>query len=472
MRHASKFSLRKLGRKKDKLLLSESQGRDTSDFISGVDRDETRNDEGSDPWLTMPYQVPTETTNVVKDNTQRQVADVPIPKAFPDKSTDKVEQKYHNNGTDTTRARATMSKNHKRVRTKQDDAFMQFTTNPSAADVFEDLDSVKEEIILSNDSLEDIMDETETNFQKEMPRSISNRKSVKSFKIDANSSESSHLKRSKSECEMDSSSESSSSADHLIDPRYSKKRGILIVDPQNNGEVYRMDEENKCLTDKELIIIGGNRDGEDGDDDETMMSNLTEVTYQRSKEERMKYLMKNLKDAASQIPESTAWCGIFECSASNNIDKEDINGASNTIEEEQDKNSSSKGSGDPSMTQNAKLLFNSLFNKGGEKVDVGSFSEKIVVCITRIYLSLQEGDKDNGLRCTYNEPKLCHDLGVRLKEASDGQAVVVDVLSESTAARSGVQVGDVLSVSKKTVNILRYKSHHSIFTPLYSSLYH
>ena len=58
-----------------------------------------------------------------------------------------------------------------------------------------------------------------------------------------------------------------------------------------------------------------------------------------------------------------------------------------------------------------------------------------------------EGGNDNGLRCTYNEPKLSDDLGVKLLEDDDGQAVVVKVIPESTAERSGVKIGDKLSVS-------------------------
>ena len=453
MRNPSKFSLRKLGRRKgDKLLLSGShEEHDTSDFKSGVEieRDQSRNDDNNDPWLMMPYQLPIENVAplVMNDNTPRVPAE-----DFSDKYSVKT-------NVNLIESKVTLAENHAQMMTNQDEKFMQFTTQPSGVDVFEDLESFQEENMVSQDSLADIMDEREPNIQRSMSRSTSNKKTITSFNIDADSSESSNLKRSAGEYERDdsveSTSETSNSADYPIDPRFAKKRGILIVDPQNNGEVYRMDENNKCLTDKELIIIGG--DGEE-DDDDTLMSNLTEVTYQRTKEERMKYLMTNLKDAASHIPESTAWCGIFECSPSNNRGND-----ANYTTDEEGKFIQIKDKGDSSMTQNAKLLFRSLFSKSGEKVDLGSFSEKIVVCITRIYLSVQNDEKDIGLRCTYNEPKLCHDLGVHLKEMSDGQAIVVNVLPESTSARSGVQVGDILSVSMNILRICNLQSIHSHF---------
>lgn len=97
-----------------------------------------------------------------------------------------------------------------------------------------------------------------------------------------------------------------------------------------------------------------------------------------------------------------------------------------------------------SLAEDGGVLFQSLF---GGSVDYGSFDEKIIVCITRIYLALIEGGNDNGLRCTYNEPKLSHDLGVKLLEGDDRQAIVAAVIPESTAERSGVRIGDRLSVS-------------------------
>ena len=440
----SKFSLRKLGRRKGgKLLLSDSQERGTSDFISGVElgREESRNDMNAS-W--QPYPVSTKTANTVEDvMLERQPTDKPRDATTEDSSSihyGESDDKYEQKVVDPHHSQESQMnmQNCERIVSESNESFVQFTVNASA-DVFQDLESesVKEEVLLSQDSLEDIMDNDDPTIQ---------RVSVKSFKIDSESSESSNLKRRQSEREIEDSIESSCRSSHSnpvnveLDHRYSKKRGILIVDPNNNGEIYRMDENNKELTDKELIIIGGNRDGEDARDDETLMSSLTEVTYQRSKEERMKHIMENLKVAASNIPESRAWCGLFEQSAS----FDDRNGTNMN-----DRRIVSKDRRDLSLSQSTKLVFNSLFTKSGDKVDLGSFSEQIVVCITRIYLSLslQEGATDNGLRCTHNEPKLCHDFGVRLEEAVDGQAIVVDVLPESTAARSGVEVGDVLSVS-------------------------
>ena len=98
----------------------------------------------------------------------------------------------------------------------------------------------------------------------------------------------------------------------------------------------------------------------------------------------------------------------------------------------------------PSMVQNAKMLYKTLRERGsGKRIDVGSFEETIAVCITRIFL----GENGNGLKCTYNEPNLSHDFGVRLREGEGGEAVVVEVIAESTAERAGVKIGDVLSVS-------------------------
>jgi predicted metalloprotease with PDZ domain len=96
------------------------------------------------------------------------------------------------------------------------------------------------------------------------------------------------------------------------------------------------------------------------------------------------------------------------------------------------------------------MLYKTLRERGsGKKDDVGSFEETIAVYITRIFL----GENGNGLKCTYNEPNLSHDFGVRLREGEGGEAIVVEVISESTAERAGVKIGDILSVSLTLVII-------------------
>lgn len=235
-------------------------------------------------------------------------------------------------------------------------------------------------------------------------------------------------------------------------PINTRSKGILIVDPNKNGAVYHMDEDNKSLTDKDLIIFGhqGGEDKDDHEDDATIMSNLTEVTYQKSKEERVKLIVQHLKDATT-IPETNPFCSIFHC-ADLYPSSEDIKDALENPEEAREeagdvlmKEAMATTEQQFKLTEDTGALIQSLF---GGKVNYGSFNEKIIVCITRIYLALVEGGNDNGLRCTYNEPKLSHDLGVRLLEGNDGQAIVATVIPESTAERSGVQIGDKLSVSE------------------------
>ena len=233
-----------------------------------------------------------------------------------------------------------------------------------------------------------------------------------------------------------------------IDPsQLQNAKGILIYDPEKNG-IYRMDEDNKSLTNKDLLIIGKKQEV---DDDHTLMSNLTEVTYKKSKEERMRLIMDHLQKAAKTlpVPESSAWCGgwenPFHIHEPGTVDKDlDEKNQSDRITK---KSTHQNGS----APWDASLLLRSVMalSTGGEKVDMGSFSEKICVCITRIYLALQENpEDDNGLRCISKESKLSHDLGVFFTESLDGRAVVNTVIKGSTAYRSGVRVGDVLSVSK------------------------
>jgi len=464
----AKFSFRRKP-KDHQSLLADSDVRQPSDFQR---IDESRNEEvaSGDPWLMMPYQIakPEISTPPLSDREvvePSQVVGLPDEVSRADDSNWKVNNVARKNKPKLSTPippPPPPSGSKPKALVKSRIIAPIITIDSSEDDVFDDLESIRDRVVAQVDSLEDIMDD------KNLSKSIDKKGTFTSFQIDAESSDASNHQTINSDRSsiVDSFRSSSTGSEELaIDPLLLRKRGILIVDPQNNGEIYRMDEKNKNLLDKDLIITGYNRsdfgDDDDDDDDETLMSVLTEVTYKRSKEERMKNIVKNLKDAAAHIPESRAWCGMFQCPAGS-VKDEVIEGNDKQADEaKKDRTVSSIGK--PSVTQNIQMIYNSLCAasaKGefGKKVEVGDFSESIVVCITRIYLSLQEGDVDNGLRCTYNEPMLCHDLGVHLAEASDGRAVVVVVRPESTAERSGVKIGDVLSVSSPAVHPLAFKS--------------
>ena len=299
-------------------------------------------------------------------------------------------------------------------------------------DIFDDLESVLEEVAENDNFMNDLL----ANKSSEL---LSNQANVQSISRSVSSMPEFNLteenKLNKMYSLMSSKQMNSSS------------KGILIVDPSRNGAVYHMDEDNKSLTDKDLIIMGYRERSHgkiDEDlDDTTVMSSLTEVTYQKSHDERTKLILKHLQDRAATIPESNSFfCGMFECLKSDNT--VDIGEDHEDFDEEIIKNKIAATEKPFSFTEDTGALMRTLF---GGKVEYGSFNEKVIVCITRVYLALFASAKDNGLRCTYNEPKLSHDLGVRLVEDVDGQAVVSAVIPESTAERSGVLIGDKLSVS-------------------------
>lgn len=450
MKVQNKFTFRRK-RKGDQSLLSDAEVGKLSDFNEIDQRhEESRNDEHESvddyEWSVMPYQIASLNEQPMKITSNRDtVDDARVPEALKEtQSFEKTSASYRRMPVSTKPvAKATSSRSN---------GISARMTNSHSDDIFDDIHSIRDRIIYQVDSLEDIMND------KSLLRSTSNTKSIKSFKIDMDSSETdpqSHNLEGNSTL-LEASKRSLTK--FPVDPKYLKKKGILIVDPKNNGEIYHMDDTNKNLTDKELIIIGQQKyssresGGDDNDDDMTLMSNLTDVTYQKSKEERIKYIMSHLKDAAAQIPESRMWCNMFECNSFPNNNKKGTVSGEDAAVESVGRKTICASSGEPSLAQNVRMFFNSLYAVSSKKarsnrVDVGSFSETVTVCITRIYLSLHDGENDNGLRCTYNEPKLCHDLGVYLKEGSNGQGVVVDVLPDSTAKRSGVEIGDVLSVS-------------------------
>jgi len=250
-----------------------------------------------------------------------------------------------------------------------------------------------------------------------------------------------------------SHSSSAQTPDIPVDPLHLKTNGILIVDPQQNGQVYKLSEKNRSLTDKDLLIIRKHKDT-DMDDDESIISNLTEVTYKQAKKERLKLIMNHLKRSPSYTSPDNQFCCAalpFFSNESDDVDHEPVkydHVKANNLEH--------------SLTDDAALYLKSLMKLKGKydsSVHFGNFSESVIVCITRIYMATQEEVKKDaslnkskgrvsgtlGIRCVSKDPTLSHDLGVKLIEGTDGQAFVRDVISDSTAGRSGVAVGDFLS---------------------------
>lgn len=452
MKTPSKLSLRKKSKKEGALLLANERKSNSSDFnqlsISTHGTD-SRDDNLDNDWLPFPYQ-PSQSTKSSGNSTTLGSY----------KGTNNNEQNqtttHHNLPLSTSKSRSKASRDTKasnrdrRPASRESKAASRDTRDSKSADrnridsrnlaperipapernvskqmsedIFHFQDDTKNK---SEDSLDNLLAESKSG----TPGAASVRDRHRSFKMEESSLDSQSQESDDILGSIESSTEGSLGL--AIDPMF-KKRGIVIVDPDRNGEVYRMDEDNKNLTNKDLIIIGQNNND---DDDQSMMSNLTEVTYKKSKEERVKLIYDNLRRAAGHIPETNTWCNAFDCS--DKMNSEDM------IRSQGDQQKSGKTH---SFGQDTSLFFRSLLSSP-KNVEVGSFREKISVCITRIYLDLQNNGDDFGLRCTYNEPTLCHDLGVKFKEGSDGQAIVVQVLPESTAQRSGVQVGDKLSVS-------------------------
>ena len=377
MKTPSKFFKRLGKRKGDRSLLADSPRRETSDFTTTRHEDETRNDEVKGDWLVMPYQI-AKSPAAGDGPGSRQISENDSTLDFPDEVTnqddvsseDENEWKADKPHSPLKTAKADKAKptplktakadNSKATRDKSNNIPAKLTSESSGEDIFDDLDSIAERVVEQVDSLEAFMAQKVND--NGASRSTSNRLHPKSFTIDADSSDTSQKDGS-----VQPSLSSSTSPYIPVDPRYLKKKGILIVDPNKNGEVYRMDEQNKCLTDKELIIIGQTNGYEHGDDDDqTQMSNLTEVTYQKSKEERIKYIMQHLKDAAAHIPESKVWCRMFECPADTDIKTDSNEPANGTNVVKRERSAPREG---PTMGQNTKLFFKSLYavsTKGSE----------------------------------------------------------------------------------------------------------
>mmetsp|Transcript_15107 Transcript_15107/g.22638 ORF Transcript_15107/g.22638 Transcript_15107/m.22638 type:complete len:1055 (-) Transcript_15107:117-3281(-) len=478
MKTPSKLSMRKKSkRKEDALLLTGGKKSSSSDGFShrlsiGLHRGEDSRDDNvgnDDDWLPFPYQ-PSQSTkssgnstalpgiglyNGTKQNEQNPPSahhKLPLStsKSKSRSRASRDSKTLSNRGSNSRPGRRDSkassrdtrdSKSSNRSRIESRNPVPERIPVPTAAPERNVSKQISEDIFhfQDEDSLDNLLAESKSGISGAGAGTPRDRQ--RSFKMEESSLDS---QSQESEDVLNGSVESSTegSLGLPIDPMF-KKRGIVIVDPNRNGEVYRMDEDNKCLTNKDLIIIGQNHDNDDDDDDDqTMMSVLTEVTYKKSKEERVKLIYDNLRSAAAHIPESNTWCnqGCNAFDFSDKMDSED-----NIIR------SSSQGGGQQlklgkqhGFGHDTSLFFRSLL-ASPKDVEVGSFREKISVCITRIYLDLQNNGDDVGLRCTYNEPTLCHDLGVKFREGSDGQAIVVHVFPESTAQRSGVEVGDKLS---------------------------
>ena len=57
------------------------------------------------------------------------------------------------------------------------------------------------------------------------------------------------------------------------------------------------------------------------------------------------------------------------------------------------------------------------------------------------------GNEIKGIRCSWNEPNVSYELGVTFFEGQDGKAYVNSVFDGSIAQKSGVIIGDAMSVS-------------------------
>lgn len=412
-----KFSLRK---SKREALSSETKKNGPVDFgtISRNDStDENYVDSRQDDWR-MPYQMPSgsiASKTTVKERNSSKTRSIseyqaakkpvmlpPIPRS---------------------KSRSSTIQNPV-IESKESSAIESLLASVSSEDLFEDLPM--------NDSLEDILDEP----RDEAPRTETEIHAQVSATVSSKSSSSSMSDKTP-ELPID------------IDPAYGKKKGILIVDPNNHGKLYHMSETNKNLMNKDLIIIDGKRSEDSESDIRTQVSNLTEVTYEKTNEEKMELIMQQFE----KVTGTNAWCKVFDCSSLDRVWEESPSmhvPYSGITDKQNESQTNLKNDSSGTTFDYLKSLF-SVAMGGGGSVNLGSFQESISVCITRVYLTFSNDGNDIGLKCTYNQPKLAHDLGVRLLEMPDGRAVVTEVLRDSGAMRSGVLKGDILSVSESEI---------------------
>jgi hypothetical protein len=286
------------------------------------------------------------------------------------------------------------------------------------------------------DSLDDIMDEP----RDDAPKSETEVYPPVSASLSSKSSSSSASDRS-SDLPID------------IDPAYAKKKGILIVDPNNHGRVYHMSEKDKNLMNKDLIIINGKRSEDSESDSRTQMSNLTEVTYEKTNEEKIASVVQQFE----KVTGSSTWCNVLNCLTLEKVWEETptVQVPYGSINDTKVRSGATAKKKTTDTTLNYLKSFVSVATRGVDGADLGSFQESISVCITRVYLTCNNDSNDIDLKCTFNQPKLAHELGVRLSEMPDGRAVVTEVLHDSGAMRSGVLRGDILSVSRWCILLYR-----------------
>lgn len=321
-------------------------------------------------------------------------------------------------------------RNERRIEKENQTRTRTTNNNTSEEDVFENIDQ--------KDSLEEFMDDT--------------RDEADNFDDSANVTTHHHVEQKKCinqninlqnvRCMSSESTTTSADLPIDIDPLYAKKKGIMILDPENNGRLYRISESHKNLMNKDLVIIEGQKSEDSENDVKTQVSNLTEVTYEKSKEEKIEMIMQQIENITGD-----KFCSSFRCSVNTDEDSEDFSPQKVVLKSINGFSISRGNQGFSTPMLFLKTLMTNI-TRGGQVLDLGNFQEQISVCITRVYLSQSSQISDMGLKCTFNQPNLSHDFGVRLGERNDGRAVVIEVLKDSTAMRSGVEVGDILSVSK------------------------
>ena len=205
--------------------------------------------------------------------------------------------------------------------------------------------------------------------------------------------------------------------------------GMLLVDPIENQKANLIGC-NHSLTNHDLFIV---KDERYRDEDEfSLVSNVTEVTYGIEKRETTPGRHQVLG-------------GIYNPTTSEMIQP----GCSNI--------------GHLENILDSLRLRSSCGNVDQQNApDIGPTMEKILVCITSTYIATLDEMKDEneqpitersnniGIRCTWNEPALSHKLGATFIEGSDGRAYVSQVVFGSHAASYGVKKGDAVSVSIKS----------------------
>jgi hypothetical protein len=232
MKKPTIFSFRRK-RKDDQSLLANSDVHQPTDLFKRIDAEETRNDENDgSSWL--PYQIATQNEESndmesIRDNSDVSPAHYLLDEVSRAEGSSWKGDNFAMESKPPARSKAKAAKSNV--------LSMNVTHDSSGDDVFDDLESIKDRVVSQVDSLEDIM-----NDKNILLEPIDKKNTFASFKIDTDSSEVSQQRTQQSAESniLDLSTESLStegSGDLPMDPRLLKKRGILIVDPQNNGEM-------------------------------------------------------------------------------------------------------------------------------------------------------------------------------------------------------------------------------------------